>query len=241
MADPWVLAVVIVTAAAVVQGMTGFGFGIFSMPLLILVYGPHHAVIIVLALGSLAGALMAVQLRRDIDLSSLARYLAIGLCAMPVGIAVFHSLDAAAMQLAVGATVTIVALTMLLGSRLRFGESRWAEYGSVFAGGAMTAAIGMGATPVVLYAALTRIEKTRFRVTLTAYGVTVSIAALAALWLSGAATWDDALDSLRLVIGLMLGLPLGLWLHSRVSDRGFDRVVLSILLVMGLGSIGRAL
>ena len=39
---PWLGSAFIVALAASLQGITGFGFALVSMPLLLLIYDPHH-------------------------------------------------------------------------------------------------------------------------------------------------------------------------------------------------------
>ena len=65
----WLAALVVVGLAGFLTGMTGFGFSVLSVPLLLLIYPPHDVVVMALCLVPLTSALLLLtpHLRGKLD------------------------------------------------------------------------------------------------------------------------------------------------------------------------------
>jgi len=110
-----------------------------------------------------------------------------------------------------------------------------------FAAGVLGGAYGMNGPPLVIYGSLRRWPPAQFRATLQAYFLPASLLGLGGFWLAGILTravWQDYLIALP---ALALALPLGGWLHRRLSARSWAMWVHAGLALLALVLIGQVL
>ena len=90
-----VLPVAIVFLAGILTGVTGFGFSVLSVPLLLLVFQPHEVVVIALCLVPVTSAvlLLAPGLRGQVRQRTFGALTAFSVVGLPVGILLFEHFD----------------------------------------------------------------------------------------------------------------------------------------------------
>ena len=91
----FVLPVVIVFLAGILTGVTGFGFSVLSVPLLLLVFQPHEVVVMALCLVPVTSAvlLLAPGLRGQVRQRTFGALTAFSVVGLPVGILLFEQFD----------------------------------------------------------------------------------------------------------------------------------------------------
>jgi len=164
MADT-VLAICIVLSAYFIRGITGFGSGLISVPLLALSYPLRFAVPLVLALDFTASLALGGLNRKQSDWSEIKFLLPAGLAGGVVGVIALLNLPTTPVLIALG------AFTMFFGFRNVFGQhptkqlSRAWAIPAGFAGGATGALFGVGSPPYIMYLSRRLLDKSVVRAT----------------------------------------------------------------------------
>ena len=238
--DLW-LAMAVVVGAGVISGLAGFGFGLASVPPLLLIYDPPTVV----AIGSLIvvvtlwvvvwGAWGEIRVR---TVAGLGPGAAVGLV---VGVTLLRRLEPDAIRLLAGATVAGFSLLLLSGARVPGAGSRWAVPIAGFASGALNASVGVSGPPVVALLAARNLPPAAFRTTATAYFLLVNGATLVVLAWQHLLTRDHLVIAALLIPGALLGTALGRRLVRFVSPLAFRRITLGLLLATGLSAAAGAL
>lgn len=235
----WVLWVVIL-GSAFAQAVSGFGFALLAIPLLIPVIGAKQAIVTAtilsgaLTLGSSLGERRYVQWRPVLVLSAAA------VCGIPVGLAILITARPEVLTLAVGILV-IVATAML--ARRPAGRRRSTSMlvGAGVASGVLLSSTGMNGPPVVMAFQSTPVPPRMFRASLQAAFVVQDLLAIAGFVVGRQVDATTLLASGTALPVLAVGWFLGNLVFSRVDPRIFRRVVFGMLLLSGVLAIAQAL
>lgn len=235
------VAAVAVAGAGLVTGLTGFGFALVSVPLLLQVMDPAGVVTTVLVIGQLTSAVNAWNARAHVERHLLWALLPGATVGMVVGSYVLRWLDPTALKL--GAATLVVLFTLLLAAR-RGAASRPGALATTLIGGAsgiLTTSVGLSGPPVVLLLHGVLPDKNRSRATLAAYFALTSFIGLVTLLAQGSApihAWGVA--ALLAPIAL-IGRTVGGRLHRSTPQDVFRVLTLAITLAAGLGGMAVAL
>jgi uncharacterized membrane protein YfcA len=223
----WSLSTAIVFVSAGLQSMTGFGFAVLAVPLLVTLHDPIHAVGICMVLSTLSVLLMWWRTRRHEKLPINGRLFVAALVGLPFGLLALNHLDLAVLRISVGAiTLAIAALSALPLLRARFVEPELpAALGlrptliAGFVSGFLTGSLSMPGPPVVALLNGQDLGKAAYRSTLAAYFALIYPIALFVMIVEGTISRPIAMDSLTHVPAMVVGMLLGDVLH-RASTRG---------------------
>lgn len=234
----WVLWLVIL-GSAFAQAVSGFGFSLLAIPLLIPVIGAKQAIITatvlsgVLTLGSSLGERRYVQWRPVLTLSGAA------MCGIPIGVLILVIADPELLTLAVG--VLVVVATLLLSRRpseRQRGPGMLAGAGVV--SGVLLSSTGMNGPPVVMAFQSTPEPPRKFRASLQASFLIQDALAIAGFAIVGQLDGATLLLSSTAVPLLAVGWWLGNLVFAHVSTRLFRKIVLAMLLTSGVLAIVEA-
>jgi uncharacterized membrane protein YfcA len=159
------LVICIVLSAYFIRGITGFGSGLISVPLLALSHPLHFAVPLVLALDFTASLALGGLNFRQSDWSEIRLLLPAGLVGGAIGVVALLTLPTKPVLIALG------IFTMFFGVRNVFGlqpagrlSRAWAIPAG-FAGGATGALFGVGSPPYIMYLSRRLLDKGVVRAT----------------------------------------------------------------------------
>ncbi len=159
-----------------------------------------------------------------------------------VGARALVELDQRTLMGIVGAAVLVFALSAHFPRYMRLGPrgERWlgAPIG-FFAGvlGGMTTFFG---PPLIMFLFALNLDKDAFVGTISTIYLCASIPLAAALGMFGFMNLEGYLWSTAAAVPLLLGVLIGQWLRSRISQSAFRRGLLLLLLVVGVRLIYRA-
>src|SRR5215210_6448880 len=111
----WAAVCAIVAAAAVAQGLSGFGFSLVSIPLLALVVPVKVAVVGGAILGFVQSGLVVAGDHRHVEWHSAGVLIVAALAGMPIGLLVITRVPEEPLQVAIA--ITVLVFTMLLWRR----------------------------------------------------------------------------------------------------------------------------
>ncbi|MDQ4042871.1 MAG: sulfite exporter TauE/SafE family protein, partial [Actinomycetota bacterium] len=119
--------------AGCISGLTGFGFALISVPLLLFVYGPTTVVVLTAALSIFINVMVVWDSWKDTDRRMVLALLLPAFAGVVVGVEVLRVVDPEYIRLGVGFVVVVSALLLLRDVKLPGAGSRW---GPVVAGSA---------------------------------------------------------------------------------------------------------
>lgn len=237
----WVLPVVIVFLAGILTGITGFGFSVLSVPLLLLVFSPHEVVVIALCLVPVTSAvlLLAPGLRGRIRLRTVASLTAFSVLGLPLGIVLFELFDPLWVMALIGAVLVGYAVYGLRGSRTAAIRRRWVAPSGVL-GGILATSTGLSGPAVAMYVHGRRVSAREQAATMAAYVGAISLLGLGLLAVRGAVSTQDLELVAKLAAGAVAGTVVGRWWAARQHET-IDRLTLVALGFMGVFTLARSL
>ena len=237
-ADPlfWLAAVPGVLLFGVSKGGFAGGFGIVTVPLMALAIPPQQAAAILLPilLAMDVGAVWAY--RRTWDRGLMKVLLPAGLLGTAIGTFTFRMLSADAIKLLLG----IIALGFVLHRATMRRPSTPANPSNLK--GAFWATVSgltsfiahAGGPPLSVYLLPLRLPPTLLVGTVAVMFAAINWSKVLPYWWLGLFNAQNMMTSLALAPAGLAGVALGVWLHKRVDERLFYRIVYAFLLATGL-------
>ena len=102
-----------------------------------------------------------------------------------------------------------------------------------FIGGFLDALMGTGGPPIVMYLSHINVKKAVFRATCTMSFFIFHISRLITYTYSGIINLEIIKMGLILVPAMILGSAVGIFIHSKIDDKLFKKIVSFILLIIG--------
>jgi uncharacterized membrane protein YfcA len=227
------LAVGIVLAAAVISGITGFGFGLVSVPLLLMLYDPVAVLTITKVLTLTTSWIVIAHGWRSIQPGMIARVFPWAILGTLAGIQLLKAASEEAIKIIASSVVVAFALLLIRGLPEREWNHPLLAPIAGFASGSMSTTTGLSGPPIVLYFTLRNVDVMPFRVTIATYFVLLDLFGLPALIQQDFVTRDDLKVAVALVPMALLGRIIGIRLAHRFSRKQFYRFTLGILIVTG--------
>lgn len=230
----------IILTAAILGGMTGFGFALVCTPLLLSMGLPLAVIVITnLSLATTTRILIAYRLRAHIDLQ---RVLWLVLSSVPgilLGSWVITKIEPRPIRLALGITI-VVAVILILRSLSRPPPPRIPGATGVagFLSGFLGATTSLNGIPPVLLLTRDRVSPQGFQASLALFFIATNTITLSILALHGAPFAEAMLP--RGIIWLpiaIIGNIIGVHLGSILPDLLFRRIALGIAFSSGVLSI----
>jgi uncharacterized protein len=234
MAD-MVLVLCIVMSAYFIRGITGFGSGLISVPLLALSQPLHFAIPLVLALDFTASVVLGSTNNKKANWAEIKILLPAGMIGACIGAFALLTLPTQPVLVALG------AFTMFFGFRNIFGlqaEGRlsraWAIPAGLVGGGA-GALFGTSGPPYIIYLSRRLLDKGEVRATFS-WLFAIDGGFRLALFLFAGLLFNPKLQLVYLLgLGPMaLGLYMGNKVHLDMTSEGMLRVVGALLVLSGL-------
>lgn len=230
-------------AGGLVNGLTGFGTGVTALPLWLQAVEPLIAAQLTSACSVLGHLTSVRSVVRAADWRRLAPMLIAGLAGVPIGTWMLPYISLHTFKLAVGAVLVAYCSFMLFAAgraRMTAGGGG-AEAVVGFAGGILGGIAGLSGVLPTIYASLKGWPKDERRVFFQAFNFTLLAAMLIASAAQGLVGGGFLVAMAVAVPGTLAGAWVGVMLYHRLDDKRFDRVVLTVLLLSGLGLVWSSL
>ncbi|MDT3705644.1 MAG: sulfite exporter TauE/SafE family protein [Thiobacillus sp.] len=232
----------ILLAAYVIRGITGFGSGLVSVPLLALFLPLQFVVPLVLLLDFTASIVIGGFNFRRVQWNEIGVLIPFGVVGVILGTTLLVNLPAEPMLLALAGFVFIFAMRSVLNIHGDKPASRAWAAPAALTGGTVGALFGTGGPPYVIYLTHRIRDKSDLRATFSALffteGATRIVSFLLAGLLLSAKVWIAYLVALPLVLS---ALYLGGRVHVGLSATQMTRLVGILLLVSSVSLLFKAL
>lgn len=226
-----------------VNGLAGFGTSLFALGWLLQVMPPREAVAIALVCSVVTGVPGIWAVRRSIGFRRLSIFLVPALCGVPLGFAALSLIDAWMLSLIVGMFLLAYGGYFAFRRNLPELSGSWVplEAGIGFCGGVLGAMAGLSGALPSMWLAMRPWPKGVQRGILQPFNMVILSVATAMLALDGG---FDATVLRNLALTLpasAIGAAIGLWLFGHLSDHGYRRLLIGLMLVSGLILLARTL
>jgi uncharacterized protein len=230
--------IAIVALAFTIEGAIGFGstvvtvtLGAFLLPIdeLLPAFAPLN---VVLSLSILVRTWRAVD-RKLLFL----RVLPLMVAGMPVGMLAMRVADEALLVRVYGVLIVVLAVVQLANKLPP--PPRIAGHVLLFLGGVIQGAFGTGGPLTVFVLGNAVEDKTAFRATLAALWLGLNLVLIGGFVADGRINAESGTLTMRLAIGLVIGLVLGELVHRRLDAARFKAVVWVMLAVAGVALAAR--
>lgn len=219
----------VVVVAASVQWLTGMGFALIAVPVLVLMLGPAQGVVLA---NCAAGVISVVGLAagwRRVRIGAMVPLVIAAACTVPAGSWAAARLSEPVLLAGIGTLVILAVVLVMGGARM---SALTGTRGAVTAGamgGFMNSAAGVGGPPYSLYALNAGWPIEDFVPNAQFYGIAVNVFSVAVNGvprLSGSA-W--AVTAAAMVAGALIGRVLA----SGLRERGVRRLIFALALAGG--------
>lgn len=229
----------IVSLAASLAVLSGFGFVLFSAPLLSLVLSPVETVSLTVALSTvLLGTLnLTPSVRRSINGKLAISLVLWSILGIPVGVIILPYIDKSVFRLVLGMlTIGYVVYRVFRSSPVRVNPQVGVPIAGIL-GGILSTSTGFSAIPVVLLLSNFSSNAYEDRATLAGYVFATGALSLLAFALAQTLSMPEPGDLLLLMPALFLGIIVGSVLIRRLRESRLIQVVLVYLVAIGVLAI----
>ena len=226
-----------------VNGLAGFGTSLFALGWLLQVMPPREAVAIALACSIATGVPGVWQVRRSINPRRLGVFLVPALAGIPLGLMALDIIDTRILSMFVGAMLLVYGGYFAVRRNLPAISGRWLalEAGIGFIGGVLGAMAGLSGALPSMWLAMRPWPKGEQRGILQPFNMVILGLATVLLALDGGFEAQVLRNLLLALPASAVGAAIGLWLFGRLSDLGYRRLLILLMLVSGLSLLARAL
>ena len=231
------LVFIIVFFAIFTQTVTGFGLGLVSMPLLLLILPIQIAAPLVALVGGLAETLLLLKYRAAFNFRAVALLIAASIFGIIIGVNLLGWVDEGLVTAVLGVIVIAYALYALIGFTPPALASRgWAVIFG-FIAGILGGAYNTSGPPVIIYGSCRRWPPAEFKSNLQGFFLVISITVIFTHLLSGNFTpvvWYNFFIAIPAILSAMF---VGFRLVKYIDPLRFRKIVLIALIILGIGLI----
>ncbi len=220
--------------ASFVQGTSGFGSALVAMPLLLMVLPARTATPLCVLMGVIITVDLTRRLYRHVDRVGVLLLSAGCLPGIAVGIYLLGNWNDALMRRLLGVVLACYAAWALFVRVPKVTIGRVWGLVAGLATGILGAALSTGGPPAIIYCTLQTWDRDRMKATLSAFFFFTGSVTVMAHWMAGFTTATVLKLFVVSIVPVLLGTWLGTVVYNRMSEHGYVRVLLSLLLIAGL-------
>ncbi len=228
------LASLIFLLAGLIQGLTGFGGGLVAIPLLCLIMDVKVAVPLSILSGLVITTTMAFELRRLLEWRKILPLLLGSIPGVFVGTVLLKQADPVVINRILGLLlISISGLNLTIKPKPVNPPVLWG-YVAGFFSGAITASVGAGGPPAIIYTTLNDWKKDEIKATLTGFFVLNGYVTAAVHACNGMITPGVLSYFVYTLFFVLLGTFAGSRISDRINRRTYLRVVYVLLMLLGI-------
>jgi uncharacterized membrane protein YfcA len=227
------LIIAVIFLAAVIQTISGFGFALIVMPMLVLTLGIQTAAPLVAMTGCTLYAVNLARLHQSVNIREVARLAAAAALGIPIGVWAIQNMDGQIVQRALGLMLIAYALySMIKPHSSTVVSTKWG-YPAGFLAGCLGGAYNTAGPPVIVYGDSQQWARNEFRSVLQALFLFNALFVIAVHFAAGHMTQSIGRYFLFSVPALLVGIVVGTLIDRRLSTQRFRTVVNVMILVLG--------
>jgi uncharacterized membrane protein YfcA len=228
--------VILVGLASLMQGILGFGSALVAVPLALLFLPKETVVSSMFMVGLSLNGFLSVRIRERISYRPVLFLFFASLFGMPLGVWVLRAIPLETMQVLVGCLVVLFTVLLQWG-KLKLPQKGVLTWVAGFFSGLLNTSTSMSGPPVLILLAGQGLPKDQLRRTLVSFFFVSGLVAALMLLLSGVMTLQRVSYGLAAIPFAFLGGYVGDTLSKRLPERPFRVLALAVLFVAGAYSV----
>ena len=233
----WLEAVVVVFAmllASTVFSATGFGIGMISTPLMLLVYEPQTVIVVAGTAGLGVGLWIISKSWRDVPFREILPITIAALCGAPIAVFILKTADSSVLSIGIAVLIILFAIGSFVKVEREIPYAKQVGIAAGFIVGVLLPTSGVAGSLVMLFLMTRNWERQTVRAAMAFFLVSLMAFTVLLFTLNGLYT------PLRLtLIGIVaipavVGFLLGAMLINRINERVFGNLVIGIIIVSSI-------
>ena len=226
-------------AGSTVLSTVGFGIGVATAPVLLLVLDPQTVVITVNTPSLVLFVLLILQTRAHLSVRDVMPMAIAGLLGAPLGVFILSSAGADVLRIAITALILVLATAVAFDIRLPFPRGRMAGPAVGFPVGVLLTSTGIGGPLVALFLLTSELKRHALRASLSVYFLLVESTGVIGYGVAGLFTPERITLILVVTVPVLLGYRLATVLVGRMNEQVFRTTVVGVILTTSLMVLGR--
>jgi len=227
-------AMLIIFAAGVVHGVTGFGGGLVMVPLLALLWGPVQAITIMVVLAFTISIQITIPVIPVVNWREIRPMLLAGLFFTPVGTALLVILDPLLVKKVIAAAVLFLTVISIMGWTYKGPRGFLPGFIAGAVGGCVNGVAAVGGPPMVLYLMSLPGDARQHRANIVAVISLMGLTVLASMLIADVITVEALVRIAVLALPFMASVWLGTRLFRFLPQSAFRLIVLWMLIALSV-------
>ena len=238
------VALVIMFVGATVFSTVGFGIGLATIPVLLLVLDPQTVVVTVNTAAPLLFLLFLLilwQTREFLDVREMVPISLAGLAGVPIGVMLLSVVGAATLRIGIATLVILTACAVAFNLRSPIPRTRLTGPAVGFLGEVFINSTGIGGPMLVLHLLARNWPRHAIRAALSFYFLAIGITGLAGYAVAGLYTTERISLVLAVLVPVVLGYAMASRLLRGMDETVFRRAVVVVIITTSVAVLGREL
>ncbi|WP_147821352.1 sulfite exporter TauE/SafE family protein [Salidesulfovibrio onnuriiensis] len=224
-----------------VQGVTGFGVVLVSLPLLSFVFDIKLLIPLICLTALIINGILSFQLRKNLDGKRFLIMLGASVFGLPLGVYALKTFSEAVLTLGLG--ILILLFTAYMRFTPRPTKELHLAWGGMagFIGGILGGSIGANGPPIIMYLTLQPWNRDKIKSTMVTYFLFASVFNSASHAVSGLITMDVLKAFTIAVPATLLGIGAGVFCYKRINDTIYRKLASLLVFFLGLAMVVKTL
>ena len=224
-----------------VLSTVGFGIGMTTTPVLLLVLDPQTVVVTVNTVSLALFVMIIFQTRNHLPVREMIPVSVGGLAGVPVGVLILSSAGAGVLRISITVLILLLTAAVVFGVRSTLPRSRLIGPLLGFVVGVMLTALGIGGPLMALFLLTRDLTRHAVRASLSFYFLVVEFSGAVGYGVAGLFTPERITLILIVVVPVLLGFGLATVLVQHMNERRFQNSVVVVIITTSLMVLGREL
>ena len=230
----WLEAVVVVFAmllASTVFSATGFGIGMISTPLMLLVYEPQTVIVVAGTAGLGIGVWIISKSWRDVPFREVLPITIAALCGAPIAVFILTTADSSILSIGIAVLIILFAIGSFVKVEREIPYSTPVGIAAGFIVGVLLPTSGVAGSLVMLFLMTKKWERQTVRAAMAFFLLALMSFSIILFALNGLYTPLRLTLIGVIVIPSVVGIAIGSFLMRRLNERIFNMTVIGIIIV----------
>lgn len=230
----YILMVVVIFLSSMLQGLFGFAFMLFALPLTSFFISVKNAVPLLSLFLAFISGILAFRLRGQFVYRDTMPLIIGAAAGIPIGIYFLMESSEGVIKSTLGIFLIVYSLFSLVVKRIRFILPAWSGYIFGFFAGALGGAFNITGPAVVVYVINQKWSKINTVASLNFFFFVTSILIVLFHVVMGNITGDVAWTFISFIPVVIVGMLSGTYIFKKMTNKGFERALFVILIIMGI-------